>query len=108
MKTSAATLLIVCVACTTVPGKGNSSDRREIVGLEEMSLEYIESSWGAPDSNTPRGDGRTVRFKNIRAETEDPISGRVDVKQCDIRLDLNNKQLVTSWEYENCRPQNSN
>lgn len=110
MKLSSAVLLVGCLAaaCTTVPGIGSSNERREIVGLEEMSLEYIESNWGTPDSNTPHGEGRTARYKSIRTETEDPISGNVDVKQCDIRLELNNKMIVTSWEYESCRPQSKN
>ncbi|RYZ67321.1 MAG: hypothetical protein EOP09_11230 [Proteobacteria bacterium] len=93
-------------ACTTAPGVGNSSssdERKEIVGLEEMSLEYIQTLWGTPDANVPAGQGRTVRFKNIRAEDEDPITEKVEVKYCDVRLDINSQQLVQSWQYEGCR-----
>ncbi len=103
--------LIALNACATGSGGGeggkSSADeggRKEIVGLEEMSIEYIETLWGKPDSVTPTATGKTVRFKNIRAEDEDPINDKVVVKYCDVRLDVNAKQLVQSWQYETCRP----
>ncbi len=83
---------------------GDPDNRREIVALEDMSLEYIQTLWGAPDQNVPAGKGRTVRFKNIRAEDEDPISGTVTVKFCDVKLEINDKDLVQTWNYEVCRP----
>lgn len=102
-------LLIFSSACSTTSGSGGflggSNERKEIVGLEEMSLEYIQTLWGEPDQNVPSGKGRTVRFKNIRAEDEDPISGAVAVKYCDVKLEVNERQLVSSWNYEVCRPQ---
>ncbi|RYZ57428.1 MAG: hypothetical protein EOP07_09920 [Proteobacteria bacterium] len=97
-------------ACSTtsgtngVPGVAGGGERKEIVGLEEMSLEYIETLWGKADQNLPAGDGRTVRFKGIRTENEDPITEKVDVKYCDVRLDLDKRQLVRKWQYETCRP----
>lgn len=94
-------------ACATGSGSsgaaGGSDGRREIVGLEEMSLEYIQTLWGAPDQNIPAGKGRTVRFKDIRTENEDPITGAIAVKYCDVRLDVNERQLVQTWVYETCR-----
>ncbi|MBC7661859.1 MAG: hypothetical protein H7249_19375 [Chitinophagaceae bacterium] len=108
MKYALIAFTLLASACTTVSGDGNSSapsggERKEIVGLEEMSLEYIQTSWGTPDSNVPAGEGRTVRFKNIRTEEEDPITEKIEIKICDIRLDINKAQLVQSWQYETCR-----
>lgn len=105
-------LLIILVglatACSTtsggIPGVNADGERREIVGLEEMSLEYIQSLWGKPDQNVPAGDGRTVRFKDIRTENEDPITEKVEVKYCDVLLDIDSRQLVKKWQYESCRP----
>ena len=110
MKTSLHIVTLLATACTTVPGIGsrNGDDRKEIIGLEEMSLEYIQTLWGTPDANVPAGDGRTVRFKNIRADDEDPISGKIEVKFCDVRLDVNRQQLVKTWQYESCRPKSTN
>lgn len=99
---------LLMTACATGSGSGGiagSDGRREIVGLEEMSLEYIETLWGKPDQNIPAGKGRTVRFKDIRTEDENPITGAVAVKFCDIRLEVNEKQLVQTWLYETCRAQ---
>jgi len=93
--------------CSTTPtggGPSGSDARREIVALEEMSLEYIETIWGKPDVNIPAGDGRTVRYKNIHTENEDPMSNKVEVKYCDVRLDIDKRQLVQKWQYETCRP----
>ncbi len=109
-----ALLLIATIAsisaCSTLSsgglGLGAANERKEIVALEEMSLEYIQSLWGKPEVNIPAGEGRTVRFKNIRTEIEDPISEKVQVKYCDVRLDINKRQLVQKWEYETCRPKN--
>ncbi|RYZ71078.1 MAG: hypothetical protein EOP09_05165 [Proteobacteria bacterium] len=104
-------LLSLSISCTTTsssgPGNTGSSDgRREIIGLEEMSLEYIQTLWGQPDQSIPAGKGKLVRFKSIRTEDEDPITGAVKVKSCDVKLDVNEKQLVTTWAYEVCRPVN--
>ena len=101
--------LVLVVSCASTGGGRSGSDmdsggRKEINGLEEMSLEYIETLWGAPDTSIPAGAGKTVRFKNIRAEDEDPITEKVSIKFCDIRLEVNEKQLVQSWQYEICRP----
>ncbi|MES2744111.1 MAG: hypothetical protein V4655_01735, partial [Bdellovibrionota bacterium] len=84
-------LLSLSISCTTTsssgPGNTGSSDgRREIIGLEEMSLEYIQTLWGQPDQSIPAGKGKLVRFKSIRTEDEDPITGAVKVKSCDVKL----------------------
>lgn len=100
---------VLTTACATGSGGGGGGSggydgRKEIIGLEEMSLEYIQTMWGAPDQSVPAGKGKIVRFKDIRSEDEDPITGAVAVKYCDIRLDVNERQLVETWTYEVCRP----
>ncbi len=100
-----ALMLSALTACTT-PGGGNSgsgSDRLEMTGLEEMSLEYIKTKWGDPDTNVPKGEGRVVHYKNIQSRDEDPVTRKVTLKSCVVRLDLTKDQLVKNWEYENCR-----
>jgi hypothetical protein len=84
-------------------GNGSSEERQEMTGLEEMSLEYIKTKWGEPDTNIPKGDGRVVHYKNIRSQDEDPVTRIVKVKNCAVRLDLTKELLVKSWEYENCK-----
>jgi|GEM_PF-6033055 hypothetical protein len=103
VRLSFVSVLLGCMACTTAPGISRE-ERQEMTGLEEMSLEYIQSRWGEPDSQVPKAEGRTVRYKNIRSEDEEPVSRRVSVKYCDVRLELTKDLLVTAWEYENCRP----
>lgn len=98
------TLLLGSTACSTLGGgSGPSGERYEMTGLEEMSLEYIKTKWGEPESNIPKGDGRVVKYKNIRSQDEDPVSRKVTVKSCEVRLDLTKEMLVKSWEYENCK-----
>lgn len=97
--------ILSCATGSSLSGGKASGERREIVGLEEMSLEYVQTLWGSPDQNVPAGKGRTVRFKNIRTEDENPITGVILVKYCDVRLDVNDRQLVQSWLYEICRGQ---
>ncbi|MBC7532500.1 MAG: hypothetical protein H7318_13075 [Oligoflexus sp.] len=102
-------LLTLASACSTTSGGGGAGrtedgERKEIVALEEMSLEYIQTLWGKPDQNLPAGDGRTVRFKSIRTETEDPITEKVEIKHCDVLLHVDKRQLVSKWQYESCRP----
>ncbi len=97
-------LFLGSLACTTAPGISRE-ERKEMTGLEEMSLEYIQSRWGEPDSQVPKTEGRTVRYKNIRSEDEDPLTRKVQVKFCDVRLELSQELIVTAWEYENCRPE---
>lgn len=96
--------LLGCTACSTLGGgTGPDGERLEMTGLEEMSLEYIKTKWGEPDTNIPKGEGRVVHYKNIRSEDEDPVSRKVTVKSCEVRLDLTKDLLVKTWEYENCK-----
>lgn len=101
-------MIALASACTTTGGDGAGrtadGERKEIIGLEEMSLEYIQTLWGKPEQNLPAGDGRTVRFKSIRTETEDPITEKVQIKHCDVLLNIDKRQLVSKWQYESCRP----
>jgi len=91
-------------ACSTMGGgSGPNGERLEMTGLEEMSLEYIKTKWGEPDTNVPKGDGRVVHYKNIRSQDEDPVTRKVTVKSCEVRLDLTKELLVKTWEYENCK-----
>ena len=92
-------------ACSTLGGgnSGSGGDRLEMTGLEEMSLEYIKTKWGEPETNVPKGDGRVVHYNNIRSQDEDPVTRKVTVKLCGVRLDFTKDQLVKNWEYENCR-----
>lgn len=95
-------------SCASSGGPGNSGtgkDRLEMTGLEEMSLEYIKGKWGDPDSNIPKGEGRVVVYKNVRSEDENPVSGKVTVKLCEVKLEFTKELLVKSWDYENCRVQ---
>jgi len=94
-------LLAACLlpACVTSLSK---SYRQEITGLEEMSLEYIEIQWGAPDYNLPKRNGRTVKFENIFTRDEDPVSSLVTERICVIRLEIDKDGLVEKWDYESC------
>lgn len=105
MRTLVACLFLgLAASCSTLGGgSGGRGERLEMTGLEDMSLEYIKTKWGEPDSIVPKGDGKLVRFKNIRSEEEQPVTRKVTVKSCEVRLDLGKDQLVKSWEYENCR-----
>lgn len=101
--------VVLASACTTTSGGGAAGrtadgERKEIIGLEEMSLEYIQTLWGKPEQNLPAGEGRTVRFKSIRTETEDPITEKVEIKHCDVLLNIDKRQLVSKWQYESCHP----
>ncbi|HET9237406.1 MAG TPA: hypothetical protein VFO10_09155 [Oligoflexus sp.] len=97
-------LLTFFMACSTMSGgSGPDGERLEMTGLEEMSLEYIKTKWGEPETNIPKGEGRVVHYKNIRSQDEDPVTGKVTVKSCEVRLDLTKELLVKTWEYENCK-----
>ncbi|WP_141734798.1 hypothetical protein [Oligoflexus tunisiensis] len=99
--------LLGYTACSTLGGgSGPNGERLEMTGLEEMSLEYIKTKWGEPESNIPKGEGRVVHYKNIRSQDEDPVTRKVTVKYCEVRLDLTKEMLVKSWEYENCKVAN--
>jgi hypothetical protein len=102
--TSVSLLLPSCSTPSGGSNTGSPESRREIIALEEMSLEYIQTLWGPPDQSLPAGKGKLVRFKDIRTEDEDPITGVVKVKYCDVKLDVNSKELVQTWAYEVCRP----
>jgi hypothetical protein len=96
--------LLGFTACSTLGGgSGPNGERLEMTGLEEMSLEYIKTKWGDPETNIPKGEGRVVHYKNIRSQDEDPVTGKVTVKSCEVRLDLTKDLLVKTWEYENCK-----
>jgi hypothetical protein len=96
--------LLGFTACSTLAGgNGPDGERLEMTGLEEMSLEYIKTKWGEPETNVPKGDGRVVHYKNIRSHDEDPVTGKITVKYCEVRLDLSKDLLVKTWEYENCK-----
>jgi hypothetical protein len=91
-------------ACSTLGGgSGPNGERMEMTGLEEMSLEYIKTKWGEPETNIPKGEGRVVHYKDIRSQDEDPVTGKITVKYCAVRLDLTKDLLVKTWEYENCK-----
>jgi hypothetical protein len=97
-------LLMGFTACSTMGGgTGPSGERMEMTGLEEMSLEYIKTKWGEAETDIPKGEGRVVRYKNIRSQDEDPVTGKVTVKSCEVRLDLTKDLLVKTWEYEICK-----
>lgn len=97
-------LLSFFTACSTMGGgSGPGGERLEMTGLEEMSLEYIKTKWGEPETNIPKGEGRVVHYKNIRSQDEDPVTGKITVKSCEVRLDLTKELLVKTWEYENCK-----
>lgn len=90
--------LIILPACVS----SSSSARQEILGLEEMSFEYIQTQWGEPDYNLPRRAGRTVKFEKIQTSDQDPVTGHVTERVCTIRLDIDREGLVEKWDYESC------
>ncbi len=96
--------LLLCVlfqsSCAT-PLLG-SRERKEMTGLEEMSLEYLKGEWGDPDSDVATGEKRIVHYKNVRSEDLEPISRQVTVKHCVVKLEINKAEMVSSWEYESC------
>ena len=95
---------VVLTSCTTTEqGLGPNGERLEMTGLEDMSLAFIKTQWGEPDGNIPKGEGRLVSYKNIRSRDEDPVTGKVTIKSCQIRLELTRELLVKNWDYENCR-----
>ncbi len=97
-------LLLSFTACSTLGGgSGPNGERLEMTGLEEMSLEYIKTKWGEPETNIPKGEGRVVQYKNIRSQDEDPVTSKITVKYCEVRLDLTKDLLVKTWEYTNCK-----
>ena len=105
---SLALALLLLNSCTTtsstdVLAVSSGHERKEMTGLEDMSLEYIKSEWGEPDTDEAKGDGRVVRYKNIKSQDLEAVEGDSNVKYCLIRLDLNKALLVTAWEYESCR-----
>lgn len=100
-------LLVACLlpACVT---SSSRSHRQEILGLEEMSLEYIQMQWGEPDYDLPRRTGRTVKFEKIHTRDEDPVSNEVTERVCVIRLEIDKDGLVEKWDYEACVDKNPN
>jgi hypothetical protein len=91
--------LIMLSACVS---SSSSSGRQEILGLEEMSLEYIQMQWGNPDYKLPRRTGQTVKFEKILTRDQDPVTGHVTEQLCTIRLDIDREGLVEQWDYETC------
>ncbi len=101
-------IFLLLTSCTTTAANdvlavSSGKERKEMTGLEDMSLEYIKAQWGEPDADVAKGDGRVIHYKNIKSQDLDAVEGDSNVKSCLIRLDLNKDLLVTGWEYESCR-----
>ena len=109
-------ILFLTAACTTLSSPDSSSPkedggpksalgvRNEIDGLEDISFEYVESTWGVADAvtNGP-GGGKTVVFKNIHATAEDPDADKPVHKLCDIELKVDAEGTVVNWDYKTCK-----
>ncbi|MFW7379970.1 MAG: hypothetical protein ACOH5I_14245 [Oligoflexus sp.] len=95
-------LLVASIFCASCVTSSSKSERQEISGLEEMSLEYIETQWGKPDYNLPTRKGRTVKFEKINTRDVDPVSNYVTERICIIRLEIDQEGLVEQWDYESC------
>ena len=70
-------VLLGTVGCVTGMGGGAASERIEMTGLEDMSVDYIKTKWGEPETNVTKGEGRVVHFKKIRSQDEDSISRNI-------------------------------
>lgn len=110
MKIYGFTSLCILMACTHTAEAPPSAlpqvepdGRQEMTGLEDMSVEYIESVWGKPDAEQAAPKGKTLLFKDIHTKDSDPLLNKVEQKRCDIRLLIGPDDVVSSWTYENCR-----
>lgn len=90
-------------ACVSSANSDLSSNRQEITGLTEMSIDYIKDVWGQPDYDLPKTKGRLVKFKNVRVLGVNPDTGEEVPQQCTVQLQLNKEGLVSEWEYQECR-----
>ena len=114
-------ILILTAACTTLSspqngtkaedgsdeggrGAANPARRNEIDGLEDIAYEYVESTWGKPDTTTSESSGAKVAiFKNIHTTAEDPDSDKPIHKLCDIELKVDAEGTVVDWDYKSCK-----
>ena len=80
--------LFLMMSCAT--GSGDDY-RKEISGLTDMSIEYIEGQWGKPDYNLPKTKGRTVKFNKVLYIDTDPVTEVSTRKLCTVRLQLTKK-----------------
>ncbi|SMF28427.1 hypothetical protein [Pseudobacteriovorax antillogorgiicola] len=96
-------LWMICGACATSSG---SAYREEILGLTDMSLEYIMTQWGEPDYKLPKSNGQSVKYESVMSVDEEPLSGELIKKICVANLDINKEGLVEDWGYSDCKDLN--
>ena len=85
--------------CTTT----SDNARPEIVGLREVSKEYLVETWGQPDFQKQHVNGQSVlRYNRVTATKEDPLTEKVIKSLCDIELVLDREGIVLDWKYLQC------
>ena len=92
-------LLLFGASCTTTGG----NHRPEIVGLREVSKDYLLEVWGKPDAQRVHKNGQTIiQFNRVEATKEDPLTEKVIKTLCNIELVLDREGIVLDWKYLSC------
>lgn len=92
---------LVVASCTTTPSE--QSYRTEILGLTDMSQEYILDRWGEPDLKVPKSNGSILSYKNVLTKDVDPLSEITTKKICTLDLTVVS-DVVKTWDYKDCLP----
>lgn len=94
---------MLCFSCVTTNSNSQKAPREEIIGLEGMSVEFIQAQWGEPDAKFPLAAGQSLKYNNVFVKDEDPFTGENADRNCVIKLEVDAEGLVADWDYEACQ-----